>query len=239
MTDQHFQRFAPFELRATNDADGLTLEGYAAVFDSPAAINSWEGRFTETIARGAFTKTIAERTPVLQFDHGTHPLIGSIPLGQIRSLSEDDHGLFVSARLSDNWLIEPIRDAIRDGAVDGMSFQFQVPKGKDSWNDERTERTIHEVILHELGPVVFPAYADTAVGVRSDADNNLLELIEARMAARLPDPSRTPDPVEERQGTEPDDTDNGAAQPQEPQPHSGMSPNARERALTLLQLSRK
>jgi phage head maturation protease len=29
------------------------------------------------------------------------------------------------------------------------------------------QRTIHEVKLYELGPVVFPAYADAIAGVRS------------------------------------------------------------------------
>ena len=39
--------------------DGLTLEGYAAVFDSPARIsNMWEGDFTETIQRGAFARAV-------------------------------------------------------------------------------------------------------------------------------------------------------------------------------------
>lgn len=153
-----------FDARATG-GDGLTLEGYAAVFDSPTSIRDWEGEYTETIAPGAFARTLSKRTPVLQFDHGQHPLVGSIPLGSIDELREDDHGLFVRARLHDNWLVEPVRDAIRSGAVDGMSFRFQVRK--DEWSKDRSARTISEVELYELGPVVFPAYADTSVGVRS------------------------------------------------------------------------
>lgn len=173
--------------RSENTDDGLTLEGYAAVFESPTQIDSWEGQFTETLARGAFAKTISERTPVLQFDHGTHPMIGSIPLGSIQHLREDDKGLFVRARLSNNWLIEPVRDAIADGGVSGMSFRFSVPDGKDTWNRGRTERTIHEVRLYELGPVVFPAYEDTSVGVRSDHLARLLadEGVRAELARAL------------------------------------------------------
>ena len=47
--------------------DGLTLEGYAAVFDSPTRIsNMWEGDFTETIRRGAFTRAVrANPKPVI------------------------------------------------------------------------------------------------------------------------------------------------------------------------------
>jgi HK97 family phage prohead protease len=104
----------------------------------------------------------------LQFDHGAHPLIGSIPLGRITSISEDDHGLRVKARLSDNWLVQPVRDAIRDGAISGMSFRFRIVD--ETWgrgNDGMEERTIREVELYEVGPVVFPAYEQTSVGVRT------------------------------------------------------------------------
>ncbi len=160
-----------FEFRS-EDSDGQTLEGYAAVFNSPTLIDSVrEGTFTEVIAPGAFAKTIAERTPVLQFDHGTHPLIGSLPLGTISTIREDEHGLYVRARLSDNWLIAPVRDAIKDGAIRGMSFRFTVLKDKK--DRASNTRTVQEVKLHELGPVVFAAYASTSVGVRS----SLVELL--------------------------------------------------------------
>ena len=169
MTDRISRSF-DFNVNKTESRDdGLTLEGYAAVFDSPTEINSWEGEFTETIARGAFSKTLEERTPVLQFDHGTHPLIGSLPLGSISTIREDDRGLFVRARLSDNWLTQPVRDSIANGSVTGMSFRFQVLR--DEWEDDH--RTIREVKLFEVGPVVWPAYEDTTVGVRSEISDVL------------------------------------------------------------------
>jgi HK97 family phage prohead protease len=180
-------RSMPFELRDTGaTGDGLTLDGYAAVFSERTLIDSWEGQFYESIRKGAFRKSMRERTPVMQFDHGRHPLVGSIPIGRIEELAEDDHGLMVRGRISDNWLMEPVRDAIRDGAVDGMSFRFSVVR--EEWRDnagklvradeldallwqpgERgpLERTLTEVKLHELGPVVFPAYDGTSVGVRA------------------------------------------------------------------------
>lgn len=163
-------RAASFEMRADDDSDGRTLEGYAAVFNVPTRIDSWEGRFDEVIARGAFAKTIRERKPVLQFDHGRDVATGSVPIGWIEELREDRHGLFVRARLHDNARVEPIRQAIASGAIDGMSFRFRVIR--EEW-DEAPEgsdvplRTIREVELFELGPVVFPAYEATTVGVRS------------------------------------------------------------------------
>lgn len=168
------------EFRAEPSDDGLTLEGYGAVFNAETVIESWEGAFVERIAPGAFKRSLGQRTPVLQFDHGQHPLIGSLPIGVIRSIREDSHGLKVRARLSDNWLVEPVRDAIRDGAITGMSFRFRVLR--DSWKKrgDQNVRTIQEVELYEVGPVVFPAYEQTTVGVRSRAALTALQDPEVR-----------------------------------------------------------
>jgi HK97 family phage major capsid protein/HK97 family phage prohead protease len=188
--------------------DGRTLEGYAAVFDAPTEINSWEGAFTEKVIRGAFRKTLRERTPVLQFDHGRDARTGSVPIGAISDIREDETGLFVSARLFDNQVVEPIRQAIEGGAIDGMSFRFEVLR--DEWRDAdgklvksddlmdrlmhntdpaQLVRTIKEVKLFEAGPVVFPAYEATSVGVRSILAN-LDESDRERLVAELRDSLR-------------------------------------------------
>jgi len=162
-------RAASFEMRAASDGDGFTMEGYAAVFGDATRIDSWEGRFDEIISPGAFKKTVSERTPVLQFDHGNDVATGSVPIGSIEELHEDSKGLFVRARLHDNARVEPIRQAIESGAIDGMSFRFRVTR--EEWDENGDGdvpiRTIREVDLFELGPVVFPAYESTTVGVRS------------------------------------------------------------------------
>lgn len=196
-------RVAPFAVRSGDSDsdvnDGLTLDGYAAVFRAETLIDSWEGRFWESLAPGSTRKSLREQKPRLQFDHGSHPTIGSIPIGSIRSVAEEtdptlapDGGVHVQARLFDNWLIEPVRDAIADGAIDGMSFRFGVireqwrdAEGKvirdeqelhealfRSWyenvpDDELLHRELREVRVPELGPVVWPAYEQTSVSVRS------------------------------------------------------------------------
>jgi HK97 family phage prohead protease len=156
------------EFRAADDPEGRTLEGYAAVFNAWTDIRDSLGTYKERISPGAFKRSLGQRTPVLQFDHGQHPLIGSLPLGSVSVLREDRNGLFVRARLSDNWLIQPVRDAIRDGGITGMSFRFKVIDDKwDADENGSDTRTINEVELLELGPVVFPAYQQTSVAVRS------------------------------------------------------------------------
>ncbi|MFF4907200.1 phage major capsid protein [Streptomyces sp. NPDC001260] len=159
-----------WEFRA-DESDGRNFSGYAAVFNSPAVIRGANAEFTERIARGAFAQSLRERTPVLQFDHGRDPHIGHLPIGQIQELREDEHGLFVQARLFTTPRVDEVREAIATGSIKGMSFRFSV--NDEAWNNARTEREIRSVELVELGPVVFPAYASTSAGVRSSEVHGL------------------------------------------------------------------
>lgn len=156
-----------FELRGEG-GDGLTMEGYAAVFNSPTKIRDSQGVFEETIRPGAFKRSLAERAPVLQWDHGRDPSVGTAPIGDITDLREDDRGLFVRARLYDHPSTERVRLAIKGKSVKGMSFRFGVPDGGEVWDkrDGMDTREIRDADVHELGPVVFPAYRQTTVSVR-------------------------------------------------------------------------
>ena len=218
---ENLQRTATFELRdGDGNGDGLTLDGLAAVFNEPTLIDSWEGQFYERIKPGAFRKTIRENVPVLQFDHGRHPLIGSIPIGAITDLRETEQGLSVSARLTDNWLMQPVRDAIASGSVSGMSFRFTVVR--EEWRDAAGKvvkpeeldqllwlpgdrgpltRTLVEVRCAELGPVVFPAYEGTEVGVRArglaetiTGDDELRREVRRSLARHATAPGELDDP---------------------------------------------
>lgn len=195
-------REAPFRVRSA-DADeiddGLTLDGYGAVFNRQTIIDSWEGKFREVIAPGSMKRSFRETPPKVQFDHGHHPLIGSIPIASLRSIGEDadpdlapDGGAHVVARIFDNWLMQPVRDAIAAEAINGMSFRFSVvreawteadgtpirdeavlrEKLRETWYEEIPDeellvRTLKELKVPEIGPVVWPAYAETSVSVRS------------------------------------------------------------------------
>jgi HK97 family phage prohead protease len=230
-------RSAPFTLTRTTDegSDGLTIEGYGAVFNSVTRISGWEGDFEETIAPGAFKKSLRERVPRMQFDHGQHPLLGSLPLGRWTVAEEDERGLRLVGRLTDNWLVQPFRDAIRDGGVEGMSFRFAVVR--DEWTDAKgtrlrdheiadhlygggsdrgpIRRTLREVKASEAGPVVWPAYEDTAVGVRS-------------RGTVVIDLARLRDPAEQRKLADlvalTDHASRTAEQPAEPQPVAAQPP---------------
>lgn len=232
-------RSVPFTFTRDADGDseddGLTFEGYGAVFNSPTRIDSWEGTFDEQIAPGAFRKSIRERTPKFQFDHGRSNF-GSLPPGVIQDITEDDRGLFVKARMSASPYWEPLRDAIASGAVDGMSFRFSVIR--DEWRDAAGKlvkpedleealwtqgrgvllRTLKEVKVAEVGPVVWPAYADTTASLRSkvidlgkllDGDHEQRRLF-AEAALRVSAISNAPERGQSDE--EPQDTPDGAVE---------------------------
>jgi hypothetical protein len=168
------------EVRANNDGASIgTLYGYAARFNSPTVIDSWEGKFVEQIVRGAFKKTLKERGDRVKvlFNHGFDPSIGDKPLGRPSSMVEDDKGLAVEVPLDDTSYNRDLIPLLKSGALDGMSFRFSVKR--ETWEEPDNElpiRTLHEVALYEFGPVTFPAYAATSAGVRGREGYNAYRL---------------------------------------------------------------
>ena len=208
------------ELRAEDDgdeADASLMFGHFAVFNRWTEIDSWfEGRFLETIAPGAFKKTIKEQRSSIkvQFDHGFDVFVGDAPLGPIDQLREDGTGAYYEVPLLDTdynrdrvlpMLQGRLMNGEQRGSLLGASFRFRVIA--DEWNEEPgtsdhnpdglPERTIKQIRLYEFGPVVFPAYEEATAGVRSLTDHFLQRRIArqghaARAAKHLaPAASRT------------------------------------------------
>lgn len=178
----------------SSESDGRTLTGLAVPFGSPTRIDSpWEGVFDEQFQRGAFKRSLGLRTPKLQFEHGTHPLFGSLPIGEFRSIKETDWGLEFEARIFDSELFAPLREAIASAdAIDGVSIRFkprsiEITDAEARSDDADVElRTVTEADLMELGPVVFPAYADTHIDLRNidlNDKNDRRRLAEALVGA--------------------------------------------------------
>ena len=158
------------EVRAVGD--GMEFTGYAAVFDSPSEDL---GGFREVIKPGAFARSLnaaknGGRDIKAFLNHNSDVVLGSTRAKTLR-LTEDARGLLAEITLPDSVWGQPVAAAVRRGDISSMSFGFSVtPKG-DSWNDTRTERTLHEVRLFEVSPVTgWPAYAATSASVRTLID---------------------------------------------------------------------
>ena len=216
--------------------DGNTLIGHAAVFNQDTLIDSFEGKFVERIAPGAFTKTLKQRGDKIKvlFNHGHDPSIGEMPLGKARVIEQDEIGLRVEVPLADtDFNRERIRPLLRDGALDGMSFRFSVPVGGDVWDDEGDVpvRTVTEAKLFEFGPVTFPAYDSTDVGLRADPrleafvrtefPHETIDLVEDVAEARdTPDTETVTEPREHSEPLEEVAEPREHSAPDEPRKHS-------------------
>lgn len=159
-----------FEVRSIND--GMEFTGYAAVFDS---LSEDLGGFREVIKPGAFARSInaaknGNRNIKAFLNHNQDVVLGSTRAKTLR-LSEDSRGLLAEITLPDSVWGHPVAEAVRRGDISHMSFGFIVPAKGDSWNDTRTERTLHEVIAFEVSPVTgWPAYSATTASVRTLVD---------------------------------------------------------------------
>ncbi|MBK9496726.1 MAG: HK97 family phage prohead protease [Xanthomonadales bacterium] len=144
--------------------EGMTVAGYAAVFNSPTDIGDmWQ----EVVAPGAFAETLRSGSDVLAlYSHEIERLLGRQSSGTLR-LSEDERGLSVEIDLPDTSDGRDVATLIKRGDLKGMSFGFCVTH--DEWDETTTppKRTIHAVDLREVTITASPAYEDTECGMRS------------------------------------------------------------------------
>jgi HK97 family phage prohead protease len=154
--------FTVQDVEARQAEDGtMRLRGYAAVFNDASVPLP----FKETIAPGAFRKTLSETPDVrLLINHEGLPLART--KNGTLTLSEDDRGLFMDAEIADTNEGRDLYKLVERGDVDQMSFAFRVIRQK--WNEDRSVRTLTEVSLADgdVSVVTYPAYPTTTVEAR-------------------------------------------------------------------------
>lgn len=155
------------ELRVVRSEDGALpkIEGYAAVFNK----DSEDMGFIERIIPGAFKNALEKSDVRALFNHDPNIILGRTSSGTLE-LREDKHGLFMSVTPPDTQLVrDMVMTPIERGDVTQQSFGFTIKS--DEWTnlDKDTPiRTITEVReLFDVSAVVYPAYPDTTVALRS------------------------------------------------------------------------
>jgi len=158
------RNFPVEELRAITDDKGLRhITGYAAVFNS---LSDNLGGFREKIDKGAFKKSIKKDDVRALKNHNTDYVIARTKSGTLK-LSEDERGLKIDALPPDAGWARDLMVSIERGDIDQMSFGFMTISDRWETKDKEEIRTLEEVQLFDVSPVAFPAYPDTAVGLRS------------------------------------------------------------------------
>jgi len=145
-----------FEFRDdSNSSTGYRFEGVASVVDKPYTVRDQFGEFQETIKRGAFNKTLKDgKADVALFvNHNAKaPPLATRAAGTLELDAKPD--LHVTADLDpERPDVQVVRSAVRRGEMRQMSIGFNVPKARDEWNDDFTERMISEVGLVETSIV--------------------------------------------------------------------------------------
>lgn len=200
-----------YEFRGADSDSGWTFEGVASVVDAAYTVRDQFGEFSETIAAGAFDKSIREATkrsakasgPGMEPDvalfinhrHADVPLASTFA-GTLR-VAADPH-IRVSADLDrDRSDVVIARSAVMRGELRQMSVGMYVTR--DKWNKDMTERIVTEAKLDEVSIVRRGANPLTSTGMRSldelmesltDIDMTEDEVRRAIVAfqARLPQP---------------------------------------------------
>lgn len=160
-----------FELRlADADSTHALFRGYASVTDHVYGVmgGAAEGGWDETIARGAFKRSIGmSDNKALLYAHDNAQVVATTRSSTL-SFVEDSVGLLTEARLDTrvSWIAD-LTHQIEAGVVDEMSIGFYA-RGQQ-WNRDYTQRTITEVQLVEATIVWAGANPATVGGIENMA----------------------------------------------------------------------
>lgn len=152
-------------------ADGKKiLAGYASVYYNSAKRGDTEYKLwqdmLERISSTAFQRALKEKHDVRAlFNHKSDSILGRVSANTLR-LSSDNKGLKYEIDLPDTQLGKDVAISVQRGDISGSSFAFNVRGRTIEEIDGVTIRTITDVDLIDVGPVTFPAYTGTTVGMR-------------------------------------------------------------------------
>jgi HK97 family phage prohead protease len=147
-----------------------TLIGYPIVAN--AMSDPINGQFREIVHPDAIRSAMGRKPDVRALiDHDPGKVLGRTTAGTL-TLVPDERGLRFECQLPNTSYAADLAESVRRGDVSGMSFGFDARR--DSWQDQvlpggkRTSvRTLHDLDLHDVSVVTFPAYPDANVALRS------------------------------------------------------------------------
>ena len=172
---------SPCEIRSAEG--GPRIGGYGAVFGN---LSKNLGGFVERVDRGAFDQSRADGWPniVCRFNHDPNEILGTTH-GRTLSLRTDSVGLDYEVLPPQS--MQRVVEYVQRGDIKNSSFAFRVAPGGDTWTTTRETnyplRTLHDVELVDVAPVLDAAYPDATAGLRSLAAAMSAPLEEVRSMA--------------------------------------------------------
>jgi phage prohead protease, HK97 family len=144
----------------------MVVEGYAAVYDQPTVLWEYDGvQYKEVIARGAFDGADLKDVP-FKYNHSDNVMIMARTRNKTLTLTVDEKGLAIQARLANTTQSRDLFELIKRGDIDKMSFAFEVQTGEyDRATHTRTIKKFKR--LYDVAAVDIPAYDQTSISARS------------------------------------------------------------------------
>lgn len=185
MSDLISVLFEDLILRAGEDGDGKTLEGYIVPWDKPALVSKPVPGY-EVYKRGALTRSIEESKAGI-------PLLGlheeSGPVGKLVRSVADETGQHATFRLFDTQAARDAAELVREGMWTGLSLggygvpaRTKVTRGVDGKN----VITRSEIRLDHVALVRKPAFDDAKVlALRQEDEGPSAAAIAAEARIRI------------------------------------------------------
>jgi HK97 family phage prohead protease len=162
-------RIEQFETKFSSSAPAGTFSGYGAVFNEPhpTSARSLSADYVDTIAPGAFKRTLAEHKargslPAMVWQHDL-----DIPIGVWTSMLEDRTGLFIEGRLSlgtpESTHAFDLMSMAAEAGLSGLGLSIGFCVAEAEIDRQQMTRNITDVDLFEVSPVVVPAIAGARV----------------------------------------------------------------------------
>ena len=169
------KRYAPNGV----NVEGRKLVGVGVPYNKPARVVVNGRTVTERFMPGAFKRTLAERRDVLMLsDHDPSKVLGRTRSGSLR-LHEAPDGLRFEVDLPDTTAARDALALAERGDTGGASVGFRATR--ETWNADKTERTVIEADLLEVSVIAsHPAY-DTSVQARAQATPEPLTARQRRL----------------------------------------------------------
>jgi len=156
------------ELRAKTD-QGKKLAGLVKI--NTKSVNL--GGFVEMLMPGAFDAVMDQDVRALK-NHDENLLLGRTKSGTLRMEIDDDGNLAYEVDLPDTTAGRDVAVEVERRDIDATSFAFLIAPDGETWVEQDDGTVLRQIkklmLLRDLSPVVWAAYPEDEVSLRSQYD---------------------------------------------------------------------
>ena len=178
------RRFTPGPVELRTATEGQRIGGYASVFNK---LSRNLGGFVELVQPTAFNQARMLHWPgvACRYNHDSSMLLGTTAGRTLDLRVDPDMGLWYDVLPPQSRA--DILELVTRGDIQHSSFAFRVPPGGDDWSMTEQNypmRSLREVSLVDVAPVLEPAYTDATAGLRSQQDGVAAAVLDVSAALR-------------------------------------------------------